>query len=102
MAGIHLNRWIEGGRRVLRLLGTFDGAAARELLTHIQHEAERDIVIDVALVSGFDEVGVAALARLVESSDKRRIALRGLSTHQLRILRYLGAGLSQVGAGSQP
>ena len=104
MAGIRLNRWIEGGRRVLRLLGTFDGAAARELLTQIQLEAERDIVIDVdvALVSGFDEVGVAALARLAESSDERRIALRGLSTHQLRILRYLGAGLSQVGAGSQP
>ena len=101
MAGIRLNRWIEGGRRVLRLLGTFDGAAARELLTHIQLEAERDIVIDVALVSGFDEVGVAALARLAESSDERRIALRGLSTHQLRILRYLGAGLSQVGAGTR-
>ena len=101
MAGIRLNRWIEGGRRVLRLLGTFDGAAARELLTQIQLEAERDIVIDVALVSGFDEVGVAALARLAESSDERRIALRGLSTHQLRILRYLGAGLSQVGAGTR-
>ncbi len=102
MAGIRLNRWIEGGRRILRLLGTLDGAAARELLTHIQHEAERDIVVDVALVSGFDEVGVAALARLAEGSDGRRIALRGLSTHQLRILRYLGAGLSQVAAGSQP
>ncbi|HYS79426.1 MAG TPA: STAS domain-containing protein [Anaeromyxobacteraceae bacterium] len=101
MAGIRLNRWIEGGRRVLRLLGTFDGAAARELLTQIQLEAEREIVIDVALVSGFDEVGVAALARLAESSDERRIALRGLSTHQLRILRYLGAGLSQVGAGTR-
>ena len=101
MAGIRLNRWIEGGRRVLRLLGTFDGAAARELLTQIQLEAEREIVIDVALVSGFDEVGVVALARLAESSDERRIALRGLSTHQLRILRYLGAGLSQVGAGTR-
>ena len=101
MAGIRLNRWIEGGRRVLRLLGTFDGAAARELLTQIQLEAEREIVIDVALVSGFDEVGVAALARLAESSDERRIALRGLSTRQLRILRYLGAGLSQVGAGTR-
>jgi len=101
MAGIRLNRWIEGGRRVLRLLGTFDGAAARELLTQIQLEAEREIVIDVALVSGFDEVGVAALARLAESSDERRVALRGLSTHQLRILRYLGAGLSQVGAGTR-
>ena len=102
MAGVHLNRWIEGGRRVLRLLGTFDGAAARELWTHLRREDERDIVIDVAFVRGFDEVGVAALARLVEGNDDRRITLRGLSTHQLRILRYLGAGLSQVGTASQP
>jgi anti-anti-sigma regulatory factor len=100
MAGIHLSRFIEGGRPILRILGTLDGTAARELLSHIQRE--RDIVVDVAFVRAFDEVGVAALARLVERSDGRRIALRGLSTHQLRILRYLGAGLSQVGAGGHP
>ena len=100
MAGFQLKRWVEGGRRVLRLLGTFDGVAARELLSHLQSEEEREIVIDVSLVRGFDEVGVAALARLVETSADRRIALRGLSTHQLRILRYLGAGLSGMTAGS--
>ncbi|HSD20131.1 MAG TPA: STAS domain-containing protein [Anaeromyxobacter sp.] len=98
MSGIHLNRWVEGGRRVLRLLGTFDADAARELLGHIHRESERDFVIDVSLVRGFDEVGVATLARLVGSSEHRRIALRGLSTHQLRILRYLGVELSEVGA----
>jgi anti-anti-sigma regulatory factor len=101
MSGFHLNRWIEGGRRVLRLLGTFDGSAARKLLGQIQSEREHDIVIDVASVRGFDEVGVAALARLVETRGDRRIALRGLSTHQLRILRYLGAGLSQVAGGER-
>jgi anti-anti-sigma regulatory factor len=102
MAGIQLSRWIEKGRRVLRLPGTFDGAVARELLTQIRCSAERDIVVDVAFVRGFDEVGVTALARLVESSDEHRIRLRGLSSHQLRILRYLGARLSQVGAQRQP
>jgi anti-anti-sigma regulatory factor len=100
MAGFQLKRWVEGGRRVLRLLGTFDGAAARELLSHLQSEEEREIVVDVSLVRGFDEVGVAALARLVETSADRRIALRGLSTHQLRILRYLGVGLSEMTVGS--
>jgi anti-anti-sigma regulatory factor len=102
MAGIHVKHWIEGGRRVLRLLGTFDGEAARVLLDRLRSEPERDLVIDVALVRGFDEVGVAALARLVEGSKEYRIALRGLSTHQLRILRYLGAGLSGVGASAEP
>ena len=101
MTELHLSRWVEGGRRVLRLLGTFDDAAARDLLGHLQSEAEREIVIDVSFVRGFDEVGVAALARLIGTSADRRIALRGLSTHQLRILRYLGVGLSEMTAGSE-
>ena len=102
MAGIQLKHWIEGGRRVLRLLGSFDGEAARDLLDRLRSEPGRDIVIDVALVRDFDEVGVAALARLVEGSKHHRIALRGLSAHQLSILRYLGAGLSTVGAEAEP
>src|SRR5512143_3322178 len=101
MAGIHVKHWIEGGRRVLRLLGTFDGDAAREILERLRGETERDIVIDVALVREFDEVGVAALARLVECRERQRIALRGLSAHQLRVLRYLGAGLSNVAAETE-
>lgn len=96
MAGIHVKSRTDGGRRVLRLLGTFDGGAARELMERLRCEPERDIVIDVALVRGFDEVGVAALARLAEGDRRHRIALRGLSEHQLWILRYLGAGLSEV------
>ena len=106
MARIHLNSWIEGDRRILRLLGTFDGEAARDLLNLVRREAERDIVIDLASVRGFDEVGVAALARLVEGSDDQRIVLRGLTTHQRRILRYLGArlgaGLPEVAAVGEP
>jgi anti-anti-sigma regulatory factor len=99
MAGLRLKRWVEDGRRVLRLLGMFDGTAARDLLSHVQAEVEQEIVIDVSFVRGFDEVGVAALARLVQTSTHRRIAVRGLSTHQLRILRYLGASLSELAAG---
>jgi anti-anti-sigma regulatory factor len=106
MAPIHLDLWSEGGRHVLRLLGTFDGNAARDLLSQVRREAERDIVIDLSSVRGFDEVGVAALARLVESSADQRIVLRGLTTHQRRILRYLGArlgaGLPEVTAGGEP
>lgn len=102
MAGIHVKHWIEGGRRVLWPLGTFDGEAARELLRRLRREPERDVIIDVALVRGFDEVGVAALARLAEGTQGYRIALRGLSAHQLRILRYLGAGLSAVAAEEAP
>ena len=93
MPHFHLSRWMEGGRRVLRLLGTLDGDAANALMREIRRESELDLAVDVALVRGFDEVGVAALARLAQRSDGR-IVLRGLSHHQLRILRYLGVGLS--------
>ena len=85
------SNWIEKGRRVLRVLGRFGDDAAAGLLQEIRRAGAREIVIDVALVRGLDEVGVAALARL---AGDRRIALRGLSTRQHRILRYLGAGLS--------
>jgi ABC-type transporter Mla MlaB component len=95
---IRLDRWSEGGRRILRLFGTFDGDAALDLVDAIRREVSPDVVVDVALVRGFDEVGVATLARLLDTGAGRRIALRGLSTHQLRILRYLGVRLSGVGA----
>ena len=98
--GFRLARFSEGGRSVLRVLGHFDGEGARDLVEQIRRERSADVVVDVALVHGFDEVGVATLARLVETGcGDRRIALRGLSTHQLRILRYLGVGLSALGAG---
>lgn len=100
MSGIHVSRWLEQGRQVLRLLGTFDGEAAAELLEQVCLAQERDIVIDVALVRGLDEVGVATLARLAGSRDDRRITLRGLSRHQHRILRHLGTALAALGTGS--
>jgi hypothetical protein len=35
---IRLDRWSEGGRRVLRLFGTFDGDAALDLVDAIRRE----------------------------------------------------------------
>lgn len=102
MSGIHVNRWLEQGHQVLRLLGTFDGEGAAQLLSQLSLEQERDVVIDVALVRGLDEVGVATLARLAGSSGDRRITLRGLTRHQHRILRHLGAALAALGTGSVP
>jgi anti-anti-sigma regulatory factor len=95
MSGIQFSHWIDRGRRVLRVLGTFDGHAAIRLLEEIRRARERDLVVDVALVRGLDEVGLATLARLAGGGD-RRIALRGLSSRQQRILRYLGAELAAL------
>ncbi len=98
----HVRRWMEEGRRVLQVRGTFDGEAAYELLRELRRDPEQEVVIDLGDVGGFDEVGVAALARLVERGGGWRVALRGLSLRQLRILRHLGASLSAVGAEAGP
>ncbi len=94
MSTIHVSRWIERGRRVLRLLGTFDGEGAARLVEEVRRAGERELVIDVRRVSGLDEVAVAALARLAGAG--RRIAIRGLSARQHRALRDLGASLSAL------
>jgi hypothetical protein len=99
MRNLSLSRFTEAGRRVLRVLGTFDADAARELIAEVCRDPAREVVVDVALVRGFDEVGVAALARLVRLGGGRKVTLRGLSTHQLRILRYLGLELSALAGG---
>ena len=95
MSGIHFSQWLDRGRRVLRVLDTFDEHAAIRLLDEIRQATGRDLVVDVALVRGLDEVGLATLARLANGSD-RRIALRGLSSRQQRILRGLGAELATL------
>jgi len=59
MSAIHFTQWLDRGRRVLRVLDSFDGRAAIRLLD-------------------------------------RRIALRGLSSRQRRVLRYLGAKLAAL------
>jgi hypothetical protein len=93
-----IEKWLEDGRRVLRCLGALDEKATRGILRELRREPEREVVIDVGLARGFDEVGVAALARIAEGIAGRRVVLRGLSTHQWRILRYLGTRLADVGA----
>jgi anti-anti-sigma regulatory factor len=91
----------EGGRRILWLRARLDADTAAELLARLREVPERDIIVDVGLVREVDEVGVAALARLAGASGDPRIVLRGLSARQLRILRHLGAGLSQVAAANE-
>jgi STAS domain-containing protein len=96
MRNLSVSRFTEAGRRVVRIFGTFDAGAARELVAEVCRDPAREVVVDVGLARGFDEVGVAALARLVRVGGGRKVTLRGLSAHQLRILRYLGLELSAL------
>ena len=96
MPKIQLTNWFERGRRVLRVLGTFDADASRELGEELGRGEGHEVVIDVSLVRGLDDVGVVRLAQLAQRDPSGSIALRGLNTHQRRILRYLGTNLSDV------
>ncbi len=74
--------------------GVFDGATAlklRERLDAARHLGKR-IVLDFSKVSELRDFGMGVLAHgLAErAASLPRVSLRGLRTHQLRMLRYLG------------
>ncbi|WP_242343021.1 STAS domain-containing protein [Anaeromyxobacter terrae] len=82
-------REVEGGRTVIRLSGVFDRASAAELAERLEVEAGDEVVLDFSLIREFADLGVAALAHELAGGD-RRLLLRGLRQHQLRIFRYFG------------
>jgi anti-anti-sigma regulatory factor len=79
----------EGGRTVIRLSGVFDRTSAAELAERLEAERGAEVVLDFSLVREFADLGVAALAHELAGGD-RRLLLRGLRQHQLRIFRYFG------------
>jgi hypothetical protein len=82
-------REIEGGRTVIRLSGVFDRASACELTERLEGEPGTEVVLDFSLVREFADLGVAALAHDLAGGG-RRLIMRGLRQHQLRIFRYFG------------
>jgi hypothetical protein len=82
-------REVEGGRTVIRLSGVFDRASACELVERLETERSDEVVLDFCLVREFADLGVAALAHDLAGGG-RRLLMRGLRQHQLRIFRYFG------------
>ncbi|WP_242394334.1 STAS domain-containing protein [Anaeromyxobacter oryzisoli] len=87
--GCTFEREREGERTVLRLAGTFDRAAALELARRVEAERGRELILDFSLVREFADLGVATLAQGLAHTE-RRLVLRGLRQHQLRMFRYFG------------
>jgi anti-anti-sigma regulatory factor len=85
-----MRRDTEGHRTVLRLSGVFDRDSASELRELLARSAGEELVVDFSLVREFADLGVAVLARDLASAPGRRLSLRGLRTHQLRLFRYFG------------
>ena len=97
MPACRIERGTEDGRTVLRVSGVFDFDSARELHTRLAGEPGDDLVLDFSHVREFADLGVAALARGLAGGE-RRISLRGLRQHQLRIFRYFGLDVDALQA----
>lgn len=83
-------------RKVIRLEGTFDLPAAREVAEALESApAGLEVRLDLTRVRDFHDFGVAVLARAIQG---RRVDVRGLRTHQVRLLRYLGVEVSDTAA----
>ena len=74
--------------------GVFDGATAWELRHTLDAARPRTshIVLDFSRVREFYDFGVGVLAYGLAQRETNlpRVSLRGLRTHQLRMLRYFG------------
>ncbi len=91
----------ESGRTVMRVGGAFDRDCALELRDELQR-TEGDLLLDFSQVQDFDDLGVATLARVLIEIPDRRIGVRGLRQHQLRLFRYIGIDVDDMAIRVKP
>lgn len=92
-----ITREWEGDRLVIRVSGVFDRASAWAVRDRAERETAQELLLDFSLVREFSDLGIAVLAHGL-SGLRRRIAFRGLRQHQLRIFRYCGVSVEELGA----
>ena len=88
MAGFEVKREDSAGTITLRMHGTLDGHAARQvqlLLADVDPHAE--VVMDFSQIREFPDYSVGVLTHVLSS---RKAELRGLRSHQARMFQYLG------------
>jgi anti-anti-sigma regulatory factor len=95
MASCSFEREVDRDRAVIRVSGSFDHASAAELRARIERDPADEVVLDFSLVREFADLGVAALAHGLAVQD-RRLLVRGLRHHQLRIFRYFGVDVDAL------
>jgi len=87
------------GEVLIELERPFDLPAAKRLAVALERASSGGVVrIDFARVASFEDFGLALLAQALRETRAARVALRGLRTHQLRILRYFGLDAARLRA----
>ena len=86
---------------VIRVLGAFDVMAARDVAKQVERApAGAGVCIDLALARTIDDRGVVALSEAVRGrAVSAPVRLLGLRQHHVRVLRYHGADVAQLGLG---
>ncbi|HUL58749.1 MAG TPA: STAS domain-containing protein [Anaeromyxobacteraceae bacterium] len=84
---------------VIRMDGTFDVVAARQVARELANAVGGPVQIDLTGVRNFDDSGVAVLADALTARGER-VDVRGLRQHQRRLLRYLGIPSDEPAEGS--
>ncbi len=83
---------------VIQLDGVFDAAAADRLSIAIEAAQSGEIRVDLTHVREFHDFGIATLAHALRHHG--RVAVTGLTQHQLRLLRYFGIDAGPVDVGA--
>jgi anti-anti-sigma regulatory factor len=89
------------GRVTIRVAGTFDRASAFDLRERLEAERAAEVTLDFSQVRDFADLGVATLAHGLATTE-RRLWLRGLRQHQLRIFRYFGVDVEALAPPGVP
>jgi len=76
------------GTVIIQADGTFDVPAAERVARELRDTDGLEVRVDLTQVRDFHDFGVAVLARALAS--RRQVSVRGLRTHQIRLLKYLG------------
>ena len=103
MPGCSLEREVVGSTARYSISGKFEGACAWDLSARIEKEPLQELLLDFSQCGEFVDYGIAVLAGALLSAGDKRIHLRGLRQHQLRLFKYFDVDpdeLSRRGAGA--
>lgn len=89
--------------RLLRLKGVFDLRAARIVARALRRAgagAGGALLVDLGHIREFHDGAIALLGQaLAAGGATAGVVVRGLTQHQVRLLRYLGVDLAALGRG---
>ena len=102
MPGCSLEREVDGSTARYTICGKFEGACAWDLAARVEKEPLQELLLDFSQCGEFVDYGIAVLAGALLSASGKRIHLRGLRQHQLRLFKYFGVDADDLSRRGPP